>query len=295
MPMLMRRFFAAMFPALMFIGAGAVADAGDLSFKAELVIKHKDIVLAAVPAKLGNGYDVKPLGLKEGLENIAKALDVIYAKSPLSVTMLETLKKNGEVVLVYNPDHEAGKVDVFALATFYPSFFKRNGEKGDADQFLAAIGPHAVKWPAEELAMIIVHELVGHGTQHLMGRLDYIRVLDLECAANLYSENFYQDLGIDKKSKDVVNFRKGLEEQWCSDFKRYMRQKTPSQMALWDVLNPDVPKLLKIFDAYVNEMRDTGVSGKAIEAAKKLSREESKKTQGNGNGKGNGQGNGHAD
>ncbi|OHC76510.1 MAG: hypothetical protein A3G18_13120 [Rhodospirillales bacterium RIFCSPLOWO2_12_FULL_58_28] len=265
-----------------FIGVVMASNALALNFKTELVVKHRGIVLAAVPADPEGDYDTKPLGLKEGLENIAKALDIIYAKSPFSASMLETLKQNGEVILVYNPDHEAGKKDVFALATFYPSFFKKNGENGKSNQFLAAIGPHAVKWPAEELAMIIVHELVGHGIQHLNGRLDYVRVLDLECAANLYSENFYQDLGIDKKSKDVVNFRKGLEERWCSDFKTYMRQKTPSQMALWDVIDPDVPKLLDIFDAYADDLRKTGVSGKAIDAAKKLHREEKRKAQGNG-------------
>ena len=49
-----------------------------------------------------------------------------------------------------------------------------------------------------------------------------------------------------------------------------MRQHTPSLMNLWDVLNPDVPRLLEVFNDYVNDLRAKGVSGKAIEAANEL-------------------------
>ena len=92
----------------------------------------------------------------------------------------------------------------------------------------------------------------------------------MECAANLYKEKFNQDIGIDKNTKEVIESRQALEEQWCSDFKRHMRQHTPSLMNLWDVLNPDVPRLLEVFNDYVNDLRAKGVSGKAIEAANEL-------------------------
>lgn len=263
------RFLAAGLIAILLAAPGALA--GDMT--PELQVRYKGIVLAGVPATRGGNPDTTYLGLKEGLNNIAKAIDVIYAKSRFSAEKIETLKKNGDVVLVYYPSYQEGRIGSFALASFFPDFFKKNdkdSKDGGAKKFMVVVGPHAVKWPADELAMIIVHELVGHGIQHLRGRLEYIRVLDLECAANLYGENFYQDLGIDKKSDDVVTFRKNLEQHWCSDFKTYMRNNNPSQLALWDVLNPDVHRLLEIFDDYVNDLRKQGVSGRAIELAKKL-------------------------
>lgn len=213
------------------------------------------------------------LGVQQGLQNIAKAIDVIYRRSPFSAARLETLKQNGRIVIFYDPSYQNEKKGGFALASFFPDYYKKNSKQEDAKQFMVVVGPHVVKWPTEELAMIIVHELVGHGMQHFLGHLDYIRTLDLECAANLYSEKFYQDLGIDKANADVIKFRQEMEMHWCSDFKGYMKENAPSQMALWDVINPDAPKLLTIFNAYVNKLRDNGEAAKAIKAAKEIQQE----------------------
>jgi TPR repeat protein len=118
--------------------------------------------------------------------------------------------------------------------------------------------------------MIIVHELVGHGIQHLNGWLDWVREIDLECNANLYGERFYQDVGIDKKSREVVQFRRALESHWCADFKAHMKQDDPAVLALWDVLDPDIPRLLAEFDRYVEAMRHSGAAAQAIEAARAM-------------------------
>ncbi|HEB79353.1 MAG TPA: sel1 repeat family protein [Rhodospirillales bacterium] len=244
---------------------------------ADLKDTHKGVEIIGVKAAEEGKVEPGALNLKTGIRNIAKAIDVIYAKSPFSAAKLEVLKKNGQVVISYNPAYQSGKLGGFALASFFPDYYKRDSKNKGDKRFFVVIGPHAVKWPTDELAMIIVHELVGHGMQRLLGHLDYIRVLDLECAANLYGEKFYQDIGIDKNARDVVKFRKKLEKHWCSDFKTYMRKNAPSRMALWEVLNPDVPKLLDVFSVYVNALRKNGVAGKAIAAAKELRRQKLEK------------------
>lgn len=261
--------FLAAFAILFFLSAKDAA--------ANLKTTHKGIQIVGVKAAGEGKLEAGRPGLETGIRNIAKAIDVIYAKSPFSAAKLETLKKNGQVVISYNPVYQSGKLGGFALASFFPGFYKRDSKNPDDKRFFVVIGPYAVKWPTNELAMIIVHELVGHGTQHLLRRLDYIRVLDLECAANLYGEKFYQDIGIDKKTRDVIKFRKELEKHWCSDFKTYMRKNAPSRMALWEVLNPDVPKLLDVFDVYVNALRKSGVAGKAIAANKEFQRQKLEK------------------
>ena len=78
-----------------------------------------------------------------------------------------------------------------------------------------------------------------------------MRPIDLECEAYLYEELANQDLGLDKRSSEMLRFRKGLETHWCADFKRYMRTKRTSELKLWDTLNPNVPRLLTIFEDYL--------------------------------------------
>ncbi len=233
---------------------------------------YKGIRLAGNPAEPGVDYGIKLVSPRRGLENLRKAFDLIYRKSPFSVAAIETLKENGNVTVVYSPRLPQTRGGYLLAAVFLPDFFKRGDDKRGGKDFVVVVGPLGIKWPTPELAMVLVHELVGHGMQKLRGRMDYIRELDLECAANLYAEKFYQDIGIDKRTTEVIKFRRSLEEHWCSDFKRYMREKTPSLTKTWDVLNPDVPRLLEAFDGYVDDLRDGGVSGKAVKAAKKMQR-----------------------
>ena len=233
---------------------------------------YKGMRLVGVPAEPGVDYGIKLVSPLRGLKNLRKAFALIYRKSPYSVEAIETLKENGNVIVVYSPRLPQTKGGYLLAAVFLPDFFKR-GESGKGRKdFVVVVGPLAIKWPTPELAMVLVHELVGHGMQQLRGRMDYVRELDLECTANLYGEKFYQDIGIDKKAKEVIQARRALEEHWCSDFKRYMRKNTPRLMKTWDVLNPDVPRLLEAFDGYADALRDGGVSGKAVEAADDMQR-----------------------
>ncbi|MEE8392743.1 MAG: tetratricopeptide repeat protein [Rhodospirillales bacterium] len=243
-----------------------------------LELVHRDIYIIAIPKKAGVEFDTSYLSQRQGIDSIRKAIEVIYAKSPFSVSKLEELKKNGTIVIAYDPGFQEGKIGNFALAAFFPDFYDAKAEDdGNNKRFVVKVGRHAVKWPKDELAMIIVHELVGHGIQRLKGHLEYIRELDLECAANLYGERFYQDIGIDKSSADVVKFSRELEDHWCSDFKNYMRARDQSLAAMWDVLNPDVPRLLAVFEDYVKQLREKGTSQKAISAANKMRRDKHRK------------------
>jgi hypothetical protein len=115
-----------------------------------------------------------------------------------------------------------------------------------------------------ELAAVLVHELVGHGTQYLNGRFKSLRNVDLECEAWLYEEMAYQDFRFDKSSREMIKFRQQLEgvgftDGYCSDFKRYMQKNTPARMPYWASLNPDVPKLLEAFEDYLNDLRAKGL------------------------------------
>jgi hypothetical protein len=235
-------------------------------------MKYQGLTLMAIGAKPDAKSDLAPIEPQAALANLKAAVDLVLQKSAFSVAALKTLEANGNVVIAYNPEFKAARNGLFALAAFLPDFYKRDDPAHH--DFLVSVGPHAIRWPTQELAMIVVHELVGHGIQHLNGWLDYVREIDLECNANLYGERFYQDIGIDKLNREVVEFRKALEGHWCADFKDYLKQRDPALMKMWDVRDPDVPKLLALFNDYTAEMRRNGTAGKAIQAAKEMREKE---------------------
>ena len=237
---------------------------------------HEGIILIAKPPPAGVKYDIGIVDPKTAMASLQKAFDLLYLKSPFSKAAIETLQKNGKVIVVYDPKFPEKVQDftkIFA-AFFFPDYFKKHGGGSGGESYLAAVTRHGIKWPTPQLAAVLAHELVGHGMQQLRGRYGFIRELDLECEAWLYSEQAFQDLGEDKFSRDSVIFRQTMEYHYCSDFKVYMRQTDPGSEKLLDVLNPDVPRLLRIFEKYAKTLSAGGVAGKAIEAAKQLRRED---------------------
>ena len=214
---------------------------------------HKGIRLLALPPLSEARFDVSIVPPRQGLDRIADALDLIYRHSPVNARVIEALKTRGSVILIYFPNdlRSRARFNHETIALFLPDFLRKGLRKaGDGKEFVVVINHFGVKWPATELAAIIVHELVGHGGQHLRGETEAARVLDLECEASLHEELAYQDLGVEKKSRSVVLFRRQMENRYCRDFRDFMRLYMPKRMALWDRLNPDVPALLEHFAQY---------------------------------------------
>ena len=186
-------------------------------------------------------------------------------KSPFSVGGIEKLKKAGRVTIVYDASFPKRALSTVTAAGFFPYFFKAKGKR---KEFLVVVGRFGVKWPTNKLAAVIVHELAGHGIQHLRGRMEADRKIDRECEALIYERAAHQDLGIDGSTRDMVKLRRAMQKNWCSDFRRYMQDRDPALMQLWGHGKPDVPALLKVFEAYIDLLRKTGTSGRAVAATK---------------------------
>lgn len=229
---------------------------------------HRGVSLLAMPIDPSKIFDTSVLPAQQALENIAKALDRLLATSPRSAQKIDRLKKSGKVLLVYLPDDLRSGDGQENVAAFHPDYLQQNGAQNNRKKFLVVIGRHGVKWPRDELAATIAHELVGHGVQHLRGRLAKVRPIDAECEAYLYEEIANQDLNLGKHSREMVGFRRMLEERWCADFKSYQRTHRPKTVKLWDVLNPNVPKLLSLFEEYLEHAEKAGITARAIDALK---------------------------
>jgi len=210
------------------------------------------IRLIALAPENDRPFEVSILPPGDGLARMEAALRLIGRRSPGNATVIRRLQAAGRVSLIYYPNnfHDENRLNTQTVALFLPDFLKRRELGAEGREFVVVINQFGVKWAAPELAAIIVHELAGHGLQHLENRIAGARPLDLECEASLYQEQAYQDLGVAKKSRTVVLFRRQMEYRYCADFRGYMRERIPGRLALWDALNPDVPALLEIFHGY---------------------------------------------
>jgi hypothetical protein len=207
---------------------------------------HRGVDLYAIAPDPERHFDVSIVPPEKGIESMRAALDLLLSRSYLSGNAIASLQKHGRVILVYDPNYpEKGQMLGYTVAGFFPKYFR---ERGD---FLVRVGRHGIKWPARELAAVLAHELAGHGMQEARGERERMRPLDRECEAWLYEEQAYQDMGVDKSSKPMVEFRKQLEERECSDFRRYQAEAVPVSLRLWETRNPNVPSLLVVFRQYL--------------------------------------------
>ncbi len=238
---------------------------GDAVAQSILKTEHRGIELAAMPLREQQN-DILLLAPKTGIHNLKMALDRLYATSPFSVRHLETLKENGRVTIVYDAAFPKRQLSKVTIAAFFPDFFQK--ETGRLKQFLVVVGRFGVKWETNKLAAVIAHELVGHGLQHFRGHRDKDRKIDLECEALIYEMRSQQDLGIRPNTNDNIRFRKHVRGNWCADFGRYMTAHGLNVDKAWGYGRPNVPTLLRHFDDYRRHLRRTGVSAKAVAAAK---------------------------
>lgn len=216
---------------------------------------YRGIYLRIMPADPNAKSDIKLVSSDQALETIRSALDLIYKKSPFNAKTLDLLKSRGDVVIIYDPAFPKWSRNDITLAAFLPKFFEpAHGAPGDK-VFVAILGRYIIKHsPSEIAAEGIVHELVGHGVQHMHGRLNNGNGLNIECEASLYEFQAFQDLGVDKFTDYMVRFRRELEQHHCDDFKRFMRKHRPKLMTLWDERDVDVIKILSVFDDYVAQL-----------------------------------------
>lgn len=222
----------------------------------------RGIKLAAIATRNGAKLDIRPLTHLDATLRIKHAIDILLDKSPLSARAIATLLGAGEVIVIYDPHFPKTRFAGLTIAAFFPNYYQA---AGPSKRFVTVVGRYGAKWPAAELAAVLAHELVGHGMQHYRGRLGHVRTIDLECEAYLYEEQAYQDLGIDKRSNEMIRFRRALEGNWCKAFRAYIRRREPHGMALWERLNPDVPGILQIYLRYIERLRDDGTAQKAID------------------------------
>ena len=221
--------------------------------------------IAGKPLPAGVVFDIDVASPEEGADAVRKALDILYNGSPFTAQAIDKLKAAGRVVIIYDPVFPKQELTKITIAAFLPDFYQADG---NTKEFLAVVGRFGGKWSPRELAPVLAHELTGHGMQHLRGRLDHVREVDLECEAYLYQEKAYQDLGFNKDDREMIKFRQTLERYWCADFRTWQKTNRPKGVNFWNKLNPDIPKILEDYLAYIDALKESGVATKAVSNAR---------------------------
>lgn len=221
-----------------------------------ITAEYDGISLIALNPPTEATFDVPITDGPDALKVITSALSLIENTSPFLKSKIERLKQRGPVTIVYDPTYpdRLANMGSVQVALFSPHFFKKLDDETLRKTFLVIVSRHGVKWPVEELAAVMVHELVGHGTQHLNFRWGDMRLIDMECEAWLYEEMAYQKLGVDKFSNTMIDFKKQLERQ-CDGFLRHLRNNDQQGLEIWNNLNPEVPKLLTHFERYLGQLK----------------------------------------
>ena len=81
---------------------------------------YRGVNLVSLPPQAAVRYDISLIDQREALAKVRQTLDLIYQKSPFNADTLETLKKGGDVVILYYPSFPWTDNTKLTLAGFIP-------------------------------------------------------------------------------------------------------------------------------------------------------------------------------
>jgi hypothetical protein len=237
---------------LMMLSPGALAEGES----------HRGVLLLSrVNAPVAKGV-VSP-EVAEG--KIRRALDLIYRKSPLAGRMIDSLKEAGTVVIIYDPDHARSSLVENRLAMFETSSGVEEIDRDMPLKFVAVLGRQVLHRNSGEIAGTIVHEIVGHGSQHRAGRLSKMTVDDRECEARLFQLATWQDLGVPQRAPFVVQFRRSLERLYCLPFRQWLVRRNHHMKNGFDLIEIQPIDLAVAFRDYIDQVLGKGMPTSADE------------------------------
>jgi len=209
-----------------------------------------DVVGMQLPPKAE--YDIPLADPAATVAKIKAAVDRVLQASPVAAQGFETLSKAGQIRIVYDaafPERSLSRVIVaaFLVGEFQPQDGKRD--------FTVIVSRFGANWPMDELAAVLVHELIGHGLQRLRNRFGNDRPIDLECEARLWQQLYITDAGMPQDTQEMVAFRRTTDRRVCHDFRRYVRHLRPDLMQQWDSGRFAMADVIGLFDGYYTTIR----------------------------------------
>ena len=210
------------------------------------------VKISGMPLPPAADYDIPLVDPKTAVATLKQALILIGQHSPDAVRALARLARHGTPRVVYDamfPEKQISRVVIaaFMVGQWTPQLGRKD--------FMVMVGRFGAHWSAEDLAAVLVHELVGHGIQRLEDRFGRDRPIDLECEARLWQQLYYIQSGARLDTNELVSFRDTTNRRVCSDFRRYLSHLEPETLLRWDRGRSDMPHILSLFPAYYAALR----------------------------------------
>lgn len=205
------------------------------------------VKITGMPLPPAKDYDIPLAAPLATVAKIKAALVLVAKHSPEAARGIARLAQHGTPRVVYDAMFPKRELSRIVIAAFLVGEWTPQDGKRD---FTVIVGRFGANWSVEELAAVLVHELVGHGTQRLEDRFGRDRPIDLECQARLWQQMYYIDAGMPQDTFDMVSFRKTTDRRVCNDFRLYVARVEPATMAAWDHGRPDMPHILAMFHDY---------------------------------------------
>ena len=197
-------------------------------------------------------YDIPLADPAATITKIQSAIDHVLKFSPVAAAGIAKLAENGKIRIVYDAAFPPKSLSRVIIAAYLVGEFQPQDDKRD---FTVVVGRFGANWTAEELAPVLVHELIGHGIQRLKNRFGADRPIDLECEARLWQQLYIADAGMAQDTRDMVRFRKTTNRRVCHDFRRYLHHAQPTLMQQWDSGHFAMSQVLAQFDPYYTFVR----------------------------------------
>lgn len=210
------------------------------------------VEISGMPLPPAEDYDIPLADPAATVAKIKSALDRALAASPVAAAGIARLARHGTPRIVYDAEFPEEQISRVVIAAFLIAEY--TPQRGRRD-FTVMIGRFGANWPADELAAVLVHELVGHGIQRLDNRFGRDRPIDLECEARLWQEMYYIDSRAKLDTQEMVSFRNTTNRRVCNDFRRHLAKTAAAALRAWDGGRPDMRHLLGLFPAYYDAQR----------------------------------------
>ena len=215
--------------------------------QAALSDTHRGMEIVGMRLPPAADYDIPLADPAATVAKIKAAVERVVKFSPVSVRGLAALAKAGKIRIVYDAAFPERSLSRVVIAAYLVGEFQPQDGKRD---FTVVVGRFGANWSVEDLAAVLVHELIGHGIQRLKNRFGHDRPIDLECEARLWQQLYYTDAKMPQDTREMVDFRRATDRRVCHDFRRFVGKTQPAMMRDWDHGRPDMPGLLEVFQDY---------------------------------------------
>jgi hypothetical protein len=221
--------------------------------QAALREEFRGMELVGMQLPPASDFDIPLADPAATVAKIKTAVDRVLQASPVAARGLGVLSKAGQIRIVYDAAFPERSLSRVIVAAFLVGEFQPQDGKRDFTMIVSRFGAN---WPVDELAAVLVHELIGHGLQRLKNRFGNDRPIDLECEARLWQQLYITDAGMPQDTQEMVAFRKTTDRRVCHDFRRYVRHLRPDVMQQWDSGRFRMADVIDLFDNYYTTIRN---------------------------------------